>query len=89
MVSEALDHPRCSRIAVTAFANKQVFPLAGKLGSELGADRVCLFVADDRLSDVPPSVLRVVTRGHDDERYPERRRSCAWNIAQVGNLGRG
>ena len=61
MVSEALDHPRCSRIAVTAFANKQVFPLAGKLGSELGADRVCLFVADDRLSDVPPSVLRVVT----------------------------
>src|SRR4051812_38391169 len=32
MVKEALDHPRCSRVGVTAFANKQVFPLAGDLG---------------------------------------------------------
>lgn len=61
MVGEALEHQACSRIAVTAFANKQVFPLAEKLGSEMGADRVCLFVAADRLSDVPQSVLRVVT----------------------------
>jgi hypothetical protein len=61
MVTEALGHRRCGRIAVTAFANKQVFPLAEKLGSELGADRVCLFVAADRLPDVPQSVLQVVT----------------------------
>lgn len=57
MVREALDHSSCTRVAVTAFANKQVFPLAGELGRELGADRVCLFVAEDRLPDVPQDVL--------------------------------
>ncbi|KUL31443.1 AAA family ATPase [Actinoplanes awajinensis] len=56
MVRQALEHPYCSRVAVTAFANKQVIPLAGTLGRELGADRVCLFVARDRLPDVPPAV---------------------------------
>lgn len=61
MVTGALVHRRCGRVAVTAFANKQVFPLAEKLGRELGADRVCLFVAADRLPDVPESALRVVT----------------------------
>jgi hypothetical protein len=61
MVREALEHEKCSRIAVTAFANKQVFPLAEKLGSELGADRVCLFVAAERRHDVPSSALSVVT----------------------------
>src|SRR3954468_22976113 len=54
MVKEALEHQACSQVAITAFANKQVFPLAGRLGDELGADRVCLFVAKDRQSDVPP-----------------------------------
>jgi hypothetical protein len=61
MVRAALDHPECARVAVTAFANKQVFPLAGRLGSALGADAVCLFVAESRRGDVPPSVLSEVT----------------------------
>jgi hypothetical protein len=57
MVREALDHASCTRVGVTAFANKQVFPLAGELGAELGPTRVCLFVAADRLPDVPHDVL--------------------------------
>jgi hypothetical protein len=61
MVKEALDHPYCSRVAVTAFANKQVFPLAGDLGKELGAERVCLFIADSRRPDVPQDVMDHVT----------------------------
>jgi hypothetical protein len=61
MVTEALEHPACQRVAVTAFANKQVFPLAGRLGEELGADKVCLFVAASRVADIPPDVLSVVT----------------------------
>lgn len=61
MVKEALDHPMCSRVGVTAFANKQVFPLAGRLGSELGAERVCLFVAAARRPEVPQEVMDSVT----------------------------
>lgn len=56
MIKEALDHVNCTRIAVTAFANKQVFPLAGQLGRELGAERVCLFVAAARLAQIPQDV---------------------------------
>ncbi|MBG0568173.1 hypothetical protein [Actinoplanes aureus] len=56
MVRQALAHPRCSRVGVTAFANKQIFPLAGALGRELGAERVCLFVARDRALEVPADV---------------------------------
>jgi hypothetical protein len=61
MVKEALDHARCTRVGITAFANKQVFPLAAAIGQELGPERVCLFVAKDRLSEVPDAVLSVVT----------------------------
>jgi hypothetical protein len=57
----AFDHASCTRVAVTAFANKQVFPLAGELGKELGPPKVCLFVAADRLPDVPQDVLDHVT----------------------------
>src|SRR5262245_10487963 len=38
MVAAALGHDRCSRVAVAAFANKQVFPLAEELGRLLGRD---------------------------------------------------
>ncbi|MEV5707165.1 hypothetical protein [Actinoallomurus sp. NPDC052274] len=61
MVREALAHENCARVGVTAFANKQVFPLAGELGRELGASRVCLFVAKDRLPEVPQDVLDQVS----------------------------
>ncbi|WP_328855057.1 hypothetical protein OHB01_05935 [Microbispora hainanensis] len=57
MVEEALSHPSCTRIGITAFANKQVFPLAGALGKNLGTAQVCLFVAADWLPQVPRDVL--------------------------------
>lgn len=60
MVREALDHPNCLRVAVTAFANKQVFPLAGTIGQALGPTKVCLFVAADRVPEIPPDVLATV-----------------------------
>ncbi len=60
MVDEALASPWCSRVGITAFANKQVFPLARDLGKVLGADRVCLFVSSKRRADVPPDVAESV-----------------------------
>src|SRR5690242_11290263 len=61
MVREALDHANCTRVAVTAFANKQDFPLAGDLGQALGSAKVCLFVAADRLPEVPRDVRAKVS----------------------------
>src|SRR6478736_3942440 len=36
LVREAISHPNCTRVGVTAFANKQVYPLAIELGKALG-----------------------------------------------------
>src|SRR5262249_23812815 len=74
MVKEALAHENCARVGVTAFANKQVFPLAGDLGRELGASQVCLFVAKDRMPDVPQDVLDNVTVATSSGAIPE---TCA------------
>lgn len=56
MVDEALRLPECTRVAVSAFANKQIFPLAAGLGRSLGRDRVCLLVSDDHFADAAAEV---------------------------------
>ena len=61
MVTEALAHAHCERIGITAFANKQVFPLAEAVGREVGADRVCLFVSKAQLPKLSDTVRRQVT----------------------------
>lgn len=61
MVGEALTHPSCDRVGVTAFANKQVIPLAGQLGEQLGKDRVCLAVAEGWYERVPDWVHEQAT----------------------------
>ena len=72
MVREALDHANCTRVAVTAFANKQVFPVAGTLGQALGPERTCLFVADKRVLDIPTDVLPHVTVATKSRDIPPR-----------------
>lgn len=53
LVADAVAHPRSVRVAIVAFTNKQIHPLAKSIGRSLGRDRVCLFVSKDRLPDVP------------------------------------
>jgi AAA domain-containing protein len=53
LVTEAVAHPGCARVAIIAFTNKQVYPLATALGKELGRDSVCLFASKKRYDDVP------------------------------------
>jgi len=53
LVVDAVEHPSCTRVAIVAFTNKQIHPLATSLGQTLGKDRVCLFVSKDRYDDVP------------------------------------
>lgn len=84
MVREALDHANCSRVAVTAFANKQVFPLAGDLGKALGASKVCLFVAADRLPEVPQEVVDSVSVATTTTLIPD---SCEVVLGTSHKLG--
>lgn len=68
MVGEALANPNCLRVAVTAFANKQVIPLASRLGATYGADKVCLFVSEKWRLKLPDGIetdCTVVTKSKD------------------------
>jgi hypothetical protein len=56
LVADIVNHPKCSRVAVIAFQNRQVWPIASALGKALGRDHVCLFVSKDRYLDVPDEV---------------------------------
>lgn len=87
MVNQALQHPQCSRVGITAFANKQVFPLAGRLGDELGADNVCLFVARDRRSDVPPDVMSKVTIAVSTSEIPSTAKVVLGTSHKLGAFG--
>ena len=70
MVDEALQHAQCRRVGVTAFANKQIFPLAEDLGRALGKDQVCLYVSKDRVNDVAQSVRDAATVVSDMQSIP-------------------
>lgn len=52
---------RGKRVAIAAFTNKQIRPLAAGLGADLGRDRVCLFMAKDKVADLPAAVLGSAT----------------------------
>lgn len=71
MVKEALANPNCARVAVTAFKNRQIYPLAKRLGSELGKDKVCLFVSAKRLDEVPANVISAVTVATKSSEIPD------------------
>lgn len=70
MVKEAVAHPDCSRVGVTAFANKQVFPLAIELGKMLGKNAVCLMPGKDRVKDVPQAAWDACTVESDYKAVP-------------------
>lgn len=87
MVREALDHANCTRVAVTAFANKQVFPIAGTLGQALGPERICLFVADKRVPDIPTDVLPHVTVATKSRNIPSTARVVLGVSHKFGVMG--
>ena len=59
MVETALTHDRCTRVGITAFANKQLYPPARQLGETLGRDRVCLHVSADRADQIDEALAAI------------------------------
>lgn len=57
LVADAVQHRRCARVAVIAFQNRQIWPLAIAIGKECkDPKRVCLFISKDRFLDLPDEV---------------------------------
>ncbi|GAA3224634.1 hypothetical protein GCM10017691_12810 [Pseudonocardia petroleophila] len=91
LVGDAVAHPSCTRVAIVAFTNKQIHPLATALGRTLGKDRVCLFVSKDRYDDVPEDALvcaTVVTTTSDIPHEAEVIISTSHKLGAIGELRR-
>lgn len=61
LVQDAIVQPQCLRVAVTAFQNRQLWPLAEALGTAIGKDKVYLWSSKNRFNDVPDSVKAAAT----------------------------
>ncbi|NCL73633.1 MULTISPECIES: hypothetical protein [unclassified Rhodococcus (in: high G+C Gram-positive bacteria)] len=61
LVRDAIDQPQCLRVAVTAFQNRQLWPLAASLGNDIGKDRVWLWASKRVFNDVPDWVKTSAT----------------------------
>ena len=70
MVAAALEHPGCTRVGITAFANKQLYPLARQLGETLGRKNVCLHVSADRAGQIDEALAAVATVVHSSGDVP-------------------
>ena len=58
LVTDAVKHHRCVRVAVIAFQNSQLWPIVTALGRALGKDQVCLFSSERAYGDIPAGVHR-------------------------------
>jgi hypothetical protein len=91
LVTEAVAQPKCERVAIVAFTNKQIHPLAIGLGRGLGKDNVCLFVSKDRWDDVPNEAhdsATVVTSTKDIPLSVKVVISTSHKLGAIGELGR-
>lgn len=84
LVSNAVDHPSCQRVAVVAFTNKQIHPLAIALGNRLGKRKVCLFVSAKRWEEIPDEAHRCVEVATSTTSIPA---SCEVIVSTSHKLG--
>lgn len=84
LVGDAVAHQSCLRVAVIAFQNRQLWPIAESLGERLGKDRVCLLSGKDRYEDVPDSVFQNTHVVTSTSEVPE---DCEVVVATSHRLG--
>src|SRR5262249_38392885 len=77
----------CVRVAVTAFQNRQVWPLAKSLASRLGSEQVCLLSGKDAYKDVPEDVRTSATVITSTNDVPEGARVVLATASRLGAPG--
>ncbi len=85
LVEKALASGYAKTVAVSAFTNNQVRPLAERLGKVLTKDEVCLFVAKGKRSDVPKSISTLVTVAEHPDDFPLGARVVVGTIDKLGS----
>ncbi|PWN04254.1 hypothetical protein DJ010_00955 [Nocardioides silvaticus] len=70
LVYDAVAHARCARVAIIAFTNKQIHPLAVDIAKSLGKDNVCIFVKKGTVNDLPDDVVKHVTIAEKTSEIP-------------------
>lgn len=87
MVLDALAHPACARVAVTAFTNKQVQPLAKALTGQLPPGSVCLLSSKAAYPKIPQDVLDSVTVVLGTKDIPAEARVVVATASRLGAPG--
>src|SRR3954447_6555394 len=84
LVADAIEHPRCLRVGVIAFQNRQLWPVAASLGKTIGKDKVCLFSAKGAYDGVPDDVFDDATVNTTTSAIPD---DCVVIIATSHKFG--
>lgn len=87
LVVEAAQHPRDERIAITAFTNKQVRPLAVSLGDSLGKNAVALLASKAAFDEMPAEVLESATVVTSTRDLPHTVKVVIATVARFGAMG--
>jgi hypothetical protein len=87
MVIDALSHPACVRVAVTAFMNRQVWPLTKELADALGKSRVCLLSGAAVFAEVPDDVLDAATVVTSTSAIPPESTVVVGTASRLGAIG--
>lgn len=87
MVQDALAHPGCVRAAVTAFQNRQIWPLARQLGEAIGSDRVCLLSRRDRMAEAQAAIGSAATVVSTTSAIPATTRVVLATSHKLGAIG--
>ena len=87
LVVEATLQSDGRRVAITAFTNKQVRPLAVSLAQSLGKDSVALLAGADAYPDIPQEVLDAATVVTSTSHLPFDVRVVIATVARFGAIG--
>lgn len=87
LVVEATQHAHGQRVAITAFTNKQVRPLAISLAESLGKDSVALLAGKDAYPDIPQEVLDAATVVTSTNNLPQNVKVVIATVARFGAIG--
>lgn len=87
MVVDALAHPACVRVAVTAFMNRQVWPLAQQLGEQIGSGQVCLLSGKNAFNGVPDEVKAAATVVTKTSEVPQESQVVLATASKLGAIG--